>query len=202
MLTLDYINEHTLWVAKFESGYRTTGTYDEVKKYYSHDDIDEIDIVYWKHQPKELQEFYKAYEYAFYDLHRQDLYEIKDFYEEWSKNPKQFTPDYKPVIGKLSEYIESIDPCDDLSIPNYYGYEGAGNHHAGNFVEALKILDVDFDVIDFREEPGYKPGTIQYTITIQTDDLELLEKFSAKANSLAIAHDRFMGDGKYCKEDD
>ena len=201
MLTLDYINENTLWVAKFESGYRTTGTYDEVKQYYKRDDIDEIDIVYWKHQPKELQEFYKAYEYAFSDLNRRDLYEIKDFYNEWIKNPKQFTPEHKSVIGKLSEYIESIDPCEDLMIPNYYGYEGAGNHHAGNFKEALQILDIDFDVVSFEERPGYRGGK-EYVITIQTDDLELLEKFSAKANSLAIAHDKYMGDGKYCKEDD
>lgn len=201
MLTLDYINENTLWIAKFESGYRITDTYDKIKQYYSHDDIDEIDTVYWKGQPKELQDFYKAYEYAFYDLNRQDLYEIKDFYNEWIKNPEQFAPDHKPVIGKLSEYIESMDTCADLMIPNYYGYEGAGNHHVGNFIEALKILDVDFDVISFTEELRDK-GEIQYIITIQTDDLELLEKFSAKANSLAIAHDRFMGDGKYWKEDD
>ena len=115
MLTLDYIEKNTLWYAKFETGYRTSGTYDEVKKYYSHEDIDEIDTCSWEHQPKELQEFYKSYYYALYDLNRHDLYEIKDFYEEWSKNPSQFKPGHKPVIGKLSEYIESLKLTDDLN---------------------------------------------------------------------------------------
>lgn len=193
MITLDYIEQNTLWVAKFESGYRQIGTYDEIKKYYEFEDIDDIDIVNWKGQPKDLQEFYKAYEYAFYDLNMTNLYEI--FYEEWSKNPKKFTPEYKPVIGKLSEFIDTLNPCDDLIISNYYGFEGAGNHHVGNFKEALQILDIDFDVIKFEENPPH-----DNQIYIQTDDLELLQKFSVKANSIAISHDKYMGDGKYCTD--
>ena len=197
MLTLDYIEQNTLWYAKFESGYSTIGTHDEVKKYYSHDDIDEIDIVTWEGQPKELQDFYKAYNYALYDLKRHDLFEIKDFYEEWSKTPLKFTPEYKPVIGKLSEFLELLDPCDDVIISNYYGIEGAGNHRVGSFIETLQMLDMDFDVVSFEENPPH-----DNKISIQVDDLELLRKFSYKANSVAISHDPYMGDGKYSRKDD
>lgn len=193
MLTLDYIEQNTLWVAKFRS-HRKIDTYDKLKPFLNDEELRDIDTVYWKEQPKELQEFYKAYEYALYDLRRHDLYKIKDFYEEWVKNPKQFTPEYKPVIGKLSEMIESLDPCDDLIISNYYGIEGAGNHHVGNFIETLQILGVDFDVVSFEEGNPNK-------ISIQTDDLELLREFSSKANSVAISHDKYMGDGKYWRED-
>lgn len=192
-LTLDYIEQHTLWVAKFNGGYRKVDTYDKLKPFLNNEELRDVDIVYWKEQPKELQEFYKAYEYALYDLKRYELFEIKDFYEEWIKNPKQFTPEHKPVIGKLSEMLESLNPCDDVLISNYNG-RGAGNHHVGNFIEALQILNIDFDVVSFEE------GTPN-EIDIQTDDIESLMAFSIKANSVAIAHDKYMGDGKYWRDD-
>ena len=196
MLTLDYIEKNTLWYAKFETGYRTSGTYDEVKKYYSHEDIDEIDTCSWEHQPKELQEFYKSYYYALYDLNRHDLYEIKDFYEEWSKNPSQFKPGHKPVIGKLSEYIESLKLTDDLIIRNY-SFFTAGNHRVGNFMETLKMLDIDFDVISFEEIRSYDPDRKQFEIIIQTDDKDLFKEFDIKANEVAMSHSLCGGDGKY-----
>lgn len=196
MLTLDYIKDNTLWVAHFDTGYRVTGTYDEVKKYNSHDDIDEISIITWKGQPKELQEFYKDHEYAFYELNRHDLFEPEDFYNEWIKDPNQFKPNHQPVIGKLSEFIDDLKPTDDLLIKNY-AYDTAGNHRVGNFKEAIQILDIDFDVISFEETKSYDPNRRQFEIIVQTDDLELFKQFDIKANSIAISHDPYLGDGKY-----
>ena len=196
MLTLDYIKQNTLWYVEFEGRHFTSGTHDEIKKYYSREDVNEIEVCRWENQPKDLQDFYKAQEYAMYELNRHDLYELDKFYEEWSRDPEQFKPKHFPVIGKLSEYIESLKLTDDLLIRNY-AYFTAGNHRVGNFMETLKILDVDFDVIKFEEGRSYDPDRRQFEITIQTDDEELFNEFDIKANEIAISHSLYGGDGKY-----
>lgn len=196
VLPWEYIDKNTIWVAHFETGYRTTGTYDEVKQYYEHDDIDEIDTVVWEGQPKELQDFYKAYEYGFYDLNRHELYQLKDFYDEWSKDPNQFIPEHRPVVGRLSEILPGLNPTGDLIVSNYYGHGGAGNHRVGNFIEALNDMGVDFSVVQY--DPP-KDGRTAH-VYIQTDNLDMLRQFSEEANSNAIKHDTYMGDGKYESE--
>ena len=195
VLDWDYIDANLVWVAHFESGYRVTGTHDEVKGYYSADDIDEIDTVTWRGQPKDLQGFCKAYTYGFYDLGRHDLYKLKDFYDEWSKDPSKFVPKQKPVIGKLSDVLSDLDPSSDLIVSNYYGYEGAGNHRVGNFIEALNDMGIDFNIIQF--DPS-KDGSTAH-VYVQTDNLDALEDFSVEANKNAINHDPYFGDGKYEK---
>ena len=191
-LSFEYINKNTLWVAKYESGYRRVGNYSEIKELYKDDDIDEIDIVSWRGQPDELKEFYKDYEYANY-YKKRNLYLIKDFYKEWIEDKSQFKPEVKPVIGKLSEIIREMDECDDLIINNY-DEETAGNHHVGNFIEALETLNIDFDVTEIID------GNYKRVIT-QTDDIETFGKFSNEANSNAIKHDKYFGDGKYWEEE-
>lgn len=196
VLPWDYIDKNTIWVAHFETGYRTTGTYDEVKKYYEYDDIDEIDTVIWEGQPEELQPFYMAYEYGFYDLNRHELYQLKDFYDEWAKDPSQFIPDHRPVIGRLSEVLPGLNPTGDLIVSNYYGHGGAGNHRVGNFIEALNDMGIDFNVVQY--DPP-KDGRTAH-VYIQTDNLDVLKQFSEEANSNAKKHDPYMGDGRYENE--
>ena len=193
--SFDYIEKNTVWVAKFEHGHRITGTYDEISKYKDCEDLDEIDTVSWKGQPDSLKQFYKDYEYAFYQMGRTDLYFTKDFYNEWVKDPSKFEPQKQPVIGKLSEEIKSLGECGNLIIQNY-DFETAGNHHTGNFVEALTELEVDFDIISVS-----KRDADTTVIIIQTDDQSLFNKFGMLANEKAIKHDRFIGDGKYWEEE-
>jgi len=195
MLDLDFIKENTIWVVKF-SGHRTTCLEKDLSKYENRDDVRDIDTACWEGQPKELQEFYRDYEYALNELNRHDLYIIDDFYREWSKDSEQFKPKTHPVIGKLSTLLETLDPCSDLIINNYNG-NTAGNHRVGNFVEALQIIDTDFDVISFNESSG---RAYEYSkIIVQTDDLETFKQFDYQANKMAISHDKYFGDGKYDK---
>ena len=194
MLTLDYIKEHTLWVAIFENGIRKTGTQSEIEKYEDRDDFEYSDIVCWEGQPKDLQEFHKDFNYAFYTLKRDDLFFVDDFYKEWIKNPAQFKPESLPVIGKLSTLLESINTCDDIIVNNFDSMT-AGNHKCGNFIEALQILETDFDVVKYHEASGEKYDYA--TITVQTTDIDTFKQFSYQANKNAIAHDKYLGDGKY-----
>lgn len=196
MLTLEYIKENTLWVAKFEGGIRKTGTQSEIEKYEDQEDFECSDIICWEGQPKDLQEFHRDFDYAVYTLKRDDLFFVDDFYREWSKNPDQFKPGKLPVIGKLYEMLSNMDPCNDLIIENY-DERTAGNHHIGNFIEALQVLETDFDVVKFHESSGDEYDYAK--ITIQTDDTDLFRNFSYQSNRIALAHDKFLGDGKYCK---
>lgn len=88
MLDYDYIIANTKMVVRFNNGRREVGTTEEVKKYYDREDVRDIDSVCWEGQPKELQEFYKAYNRANYTLGL-NLFFVEDFYKEWVKDPKQ-----------------------------------------------------------------------------------------------------------------
>lgn len=190
MLDLDYIKSTTIWVVKLNAG-RITCTEKDLYKYNDNKDVRDIDVVCWEGQPKELQPFWKAYEYANRELHK-DLFLVDDFYKEWIKNPNQFEPDHLPVITTLFKAFNDIDPYSDLIIENYDG-KSLGNHHAGNFMEALETLDIDFDVVQITEKYNYP------AIIIQEDNRDKLRDFEYEANARAIQHDRFMGDGKYYK---
>lgn len=196
MLDLDFINDNTIWVVKFNS-HRITCQQKDLYKYENRDDVRDIDTACWEGQPKELQEFYKDYEYALYTLNRHDLFIIKDFYDEWIKNPVQFKPNSRPVINKLSIVLSELNPCDNVIINNYNS-QTAGNHHVGNFIEALESLEIDFDVIEFIQSNGNKYD--YNTIIIQTDDSNTFKQFDYQANRNAMAHDKYLGDGKYYKE--
>lgn len=60
-LSLEYIKEHTIWVARMY-GCRFVGTYKEVEGYGKDSDCKEFDVVCADGQPKELKPFWKAYE--------------------------------------------------------------------------------------------------------------------------------------------
>ena len=181
MLTLDYINAETIWVLKLQ-GYRLTCKGSELaeklKRY--EDELRDHDVVIWQHQPKELQEFWHAYENANYIFNRRDLFYIDDFYKEWIKDPHQFDPQHRPVLpGKLRERLESLDPHSDMIIINY-DKQTIGNHHVSNFIKALDFLGLDFDVVEVTDDLNYP------TIIIQDDNMDNIKAFSMKANQLAL----------------
>lgn len=197
VLDLDYIKENTIWVLKHESGYRETGKYAEMKeKADKCNDFRDFDICACEGQPENLQPFYKAYEYANYRMGRHDLFIIDDFYAEWSQDPSKFVAKEREVIGKLSDELSKMKMTDDLIINNYNG-ETSGNHHVGNFVEALEDLGTDFDVVEVHEPSGEKYDYPK--IIVQTKDDATFRKFDVMANQNAIKHDRYMGDGKWEK---
>ncbi|MEE3344245.1 MAG: hypothetical protein VZS44_09165 [Bacilli bacterium] len=189
MLSLEEIEQKTLWVYRYVNGERRVATSDKTTEYMT-SELKDIDRAIWKNQPTELQEFYKSYEMA-RKMGRNDLIEIEDFYKEWVKNPKQFTPEHRPIKSEtLHEILETLNPCSDLIIQNYDKYS-LGNHAVGNFLEALDILSYDFDVVEITELYGYQ------AIIIQDDDMDKLEAFSGEANHNAIIHSKYGGDGKY-----
>lgn len=205
-LSLDYIKENSLFVLRYVSGYRIKGTYEDLKDSASNEDVKDFDLACWEGQPKELQQFYKDHEYATYQMHRTDLFDVDKFYAEWVKDPKQFEPQQREVIGKLSDYIgeenatKRFKLSDDLIINNYDG-DTAGNHRVGNFMEALETFkDVaDFDVVEFIPSDGTDYS--YHKIIVQTDNRDAFRVFDREANENAIRHDKFMGDGKYEKEE-
>lgn len=196
-LPWEIVDKNTLWVAKM-MGYRKVGTYDELKPYLESPDLRDVDTLVWEQQPKELQEFYKDYQYATYDLGRHDLYYLQDFYKEWQKDSDQFKPKAtNKVIGRLNDYVDKLPLTDNLRVSNYYGF-GAGNHRVGNFVEALEETGLDFDVIGYEAEEMHEwDDRPTHHITIQTDDLDALHKLSVVSNQNAITHSLYGGDGKY-----
>ena len=151
-LDYDYIPSHTMWILKYNTGERQLGRISELSKYQFDKNVNEIDTAAWDGQPEELKQFYKDYEYANYYMGRHDLSSIKDFYDEWIKNPDAFRPEKKPIIGKLSEVLEGIGSDTNLTIYNY-DLESTGKHKAHIFKAIANMTEVfDFDVIGIAEE--------------------------------------------------
>lgn len=200
MISYEEIRSQALWGIKFETGHRMSGTYEEIKPYISHPDADEHDILCWEAQPPHLQEFFKDYEYATWHQKRHDLYLLEDFYKEWSKDPQQFKPKQSDVIGKLSDLLKDYDVSSNLIVNNYDG-KTAGNHHVGNFVEALEENNYEFDVVRL-EISGKDTEWETPVIIVQTDDPIAFNTFGYTANKKAIEHDKIMGDGKYCGKEE
>lgn len=184
MLDLDYILENTKWVIRYTSGYRLVVNGKDRFKYYGLDEVKDIDTVYWENQPKELQEFWKDYSYAVYTLKRHDLYSVKDFYAEWSKDPNQFKPERRPVISKLREEFDklrSLAEQKDLNIiVSNYDKRCMGNHYFNNWITALNQMDEDFDVVEVEQV-----GNDIY-ITVQCDDFELCQRLDYLSNKAAL----------------
>lgn len=187
MLSWDYIKSETLWVVKWISGGRTVKRGADINLFVQNNanDIDEHDIITWKGQPKELQEFYKAYEYAIYVLNRKDLFFVKDFYDEWKENPDQFKEDHSQVISTLWAELEKLDFGDGKLnvIVSNYDHQTAGNHYLKNWLDTKRVVDTDFDVIETRR----RGDTL--TIIIQTDDQEAFDKLDYTANRIAIRNE-------------
>lgn len=183
MLTLDKIINDTIYVVRFTNGHRERHLKNELSNYSGRSDVKDIDRIDTRYQPKELQPFYEAMDFAWRNnLDESDL-NTEEFYKVWIKNPDRFSPQSRPVIGSLSEYLERLKPDGDVIVKNF-DKRGAGNHRVKNFIVALKLLDCDFDVVDFIEASGKYSYD---TITIQTTDIELLNKLSAESNRAAIA---------------
>lgn len=181
MLSLEEIKEKTIWVAHLYGGTRFTGTYKELEHWKDSEDLDELDTVCAEGQPKELQPFWQAYEYANYKLQRHDLYIIDDFYAEWSKNPNQFVPELKLVIGNLRDKLESISKEEsniDIIIVNY-DETPIGNHKINCWIKTLNEMNTNFDIISIRDDFN------AYRITIQETDKDKIEKLDIISNSLA-----------------
>lgn len=73
MLTLETINQDTLWVGKFYEGGRIVGTWDQVSPL--NDEFRDLDIVCTEGQPEHLREFYEGY------CSQRKYYLIKDYYD-------------------------------------------------------------------------------------------------------------------------
>lgn len=184
MLDLDYIKDNTLWVIKYEEGYRTLVKGSELDKYRKDKDVSDYETACWENQPKELQEFWKDYSYTFYTLKRPDLYFVKDFYAEWSKDPNQFKPERRSIISKLREEFDklrSLAEQKDLNIiVSNYDKRCMGNHYFNNWITALNQMDEDFDVVEVEQV-----GNNIY-ITIQCDDFELCQRLDYLSNKAAL----------------
>ena len=192
MMTLQEIKEKTKCILVISNGSKYNATLEDAN-IYKKGVVERIELINWRNQPKDIQAFWKAYEYAKNTLKRQDLIKIDAFYDEWIKDSTQFEPDKIKVIEKLSEYLDETDDCNTINIENYDGY-AIGIHHVGDYKETLKILDIDFDIIKITDSDNNSQ-----LVLIQEDDKELLKELSYKANGVAMEHDRFIGDGKYWK---
>ena len=195
-LDLNFIKTHTLWIAKYFDGHRDEIPADKVDKYTNNPDVKDVDTLCWEQQPESVRDFWRAYEYANYQMQRHDLFLVDDFYKEYIKDPKQFEPKKKGIACKLSSLMQALPDYFNLIITNYDG-KVAGNHRVGNFKEALEYIEAytdnpDFDVIEFT-----KTSADTYSAIVQTDDLEIFKRFTFAGNKIAISHDKFMGDGKY-----
>jgi hypothetical protein len=181
MLSLEEIKEQTIWVAHLYGGTRITGLYKDLEHWYDSDELDELDTVCAAGQPKELQPFWKAYEYAFYHLGRNDLYLVDDFYMEWSKNPEQFMPQMQPVIGNLRDELEIIAKENKNAnvIINNYDENTLGNHTILCWMMSIKEFDDNFDVIFVGEQYDC------ILIKIQETDDDKVEQFDIIANNNA-----------------
>ena len=166
-LDYDYIESNTMWVLKYDTGERRFGAPSELLRYKYIDKNAEMNIAAWENQPKELKQFYKDYEYAKakYCIGRHEFLDsVKNFYDEWIKNPDIFRPEKKPVTEKLSEALKSIDTETNLVVYNY-DLESTERYKAQAFKEVTNMAKVyDFDVISIEKD------TNGVQITVMTDE--------------------------------
>lgn len=191
MIPLDEVLQKTKYVIVFHNNYRMSGTYaqlkhhssDEVKKFYRDD---------WENQPDELKDFYKAFDYAIYELNRQDLIEIKNFYEAYVKNPTEFIPKKVDNSVLLHAYLTSgdIQLTNDVMIENYDGLY-VGSAKAGCIMEALEKLDINFEISRINKAADC------VFIIIQSDNMDNINDFIYEIKVKTMEHDWLVGDGKY-----
>lgn len=177
MMTLAEIKNNTIWVAKM-MGYRTTGTYEEIGYLQEDEDCRDFDIC-CKQPTEELQQFWDAC-WKYEETHRCWM-TIDEFYAIWEADesvralgiPQK--KNIRPVIGKLSEYLENYSNKENVLV------EGSGNHYAMSYRDALQMMGRDFDVV----EVGEKYDAHYFVLQCYDDDLRQLSYMS---NSAAISN--------------
>lgn len=94
----------------------------------------------------------------------------------------------------LSDIINQYNLCSDMLIVSV-DKKTIGNHHVGNFIEALDLLGKDFIVntVDDNDD--------QIKIILDDDFNDDMNDLRYESNRSAVAHDRYMGDGKYWKQE-
>lgn len=94
----------------------------------------------------------------------------------------------------LSDIINQYNLCSDMLIESA-DKKTIGDHHVGNFMEALDSLKLDFIVslVDDSDKSYIK-------ITLDEDYNDDMEELNYISNNNAIKHDKYFGDGKYCKD--
>ena len=185
MFTLEYLKENSLVSTNGEDGSLYRGTLDFLRTYFPQITFEETSQIP-EGQPEELRPFWLAYERAKKALKKEETISVDDFYAEWSKNPADFAPVKKTVIGDLKSILDKYQDRSKKTNVTLYNYDGlcSWTHGHEDFVEALKGLgnitcDVT-DVIEF-EDPVLKKTILK--ITTQCDDYDLFRCLAVNANS-------------------
>ena len=187
MISYEYIRDNTNWVIRLV-GHRVTCTgadLEDTLKGYASEEIRDYDIATWQGQLKDLQEFYKAYEYVNYVLNEKDVFYIEDFYKKWIKDPSKYNPEHRPIISTLRKELEALEllvkqnPKLNIKVINYDKHP-LGNHWYHNWKSAIELIDYDFDVVEIKID------TNDVEIIIQEDKYELINEYDSLANSAAI----------------
>ena len=191
-LSFDELKAKTLYYIKFRStDYTITGTLDQLPN--ENVDVKDFGRLSWENQPAELQDYYRAYDYAVYELGREDLLNHPiAFYNEYVADPKKFEAKKRKSLGLLADFIVELnDFKKPLLLENYDGYF-IGNTPAGNIYEAVLSLQINFVVIQFYEGEDFSH------VMIQCDDKENVSALEYEIKRKELLHDKFLGDGKYC----
>lgn len=179
MLDYLYIENNSIYVVNYGINNIFIKGY-QYNDYCFNKDVKYIKRIPWQSQPKELKEFWQAYEYAIWTLHRKDLEYPEIFYNEWIKNPKKFTEGHRNVISSFLTELENINKkMYDVMIVNYDSYI-IENHDIEIWLKVLKELNIDIDVVHSEIDVN---GA---TITIQCDDQELLKEVEYLVNKYDI----------------
>lgn len=194
MLSLEEIKSKSLMTVRLKDGAEIVGNKDTIDKYRTDEKVEYAKAT---RQPRELQPFWLAYEYAINTLDRKDLIEVDDFYAEWTTNPEAYDPDFRPIKCNLRMYFllySAYPPNTNFKIKNYDGYS-VGNHHRKNYEDALDTMgdQANFNVIEWTDE-GLDPrlNAVVVSITIQSKDLDAVKEFAMLANRFAA--DEVFGD--------
>lgn len=169
----DTIKKDTQWVAKMTNG-RYTGTYDDLAEYRKSRNCRDFDILAKQPTP-ELQHFWDAFHKFGHDYM---FLNEKDFYDQiYSKCPHAFDkkPETRSKVTTLSKALKDKGPTESVMIEN------CGNHHTRSWLDALKNLNRDYDVINITKYGN----TYCYTLAGTEEELQNLASVS---NSCACGY--------------
>ena len=185
MFTLEYLKENSKVSANGEDGSLYYGTLDFLRTHLPQITFEETSQKP-EGQPEELRPFWLAYERAKKALKKEETISVDDFYAEWSKNPADFEPVKKKVIGDLKSILDKYEDRSKKTNVTLYNYNGLSSwtHGHEDFVKALKELgNITYDVtevIEF-EDPILKKTILK--ITTQCDDYDLFRHLAVSANT-------------------
>lgn len=199
--SLEYIKQNTLYVTETFDGSNITGSYEELVPRAD----DAIMPATYTHQPKDLQDFYKAQQKAYRMTYDTSLLNVDSFYEKWAKDPHQFDPAKRKPIGKLHSFLNKIYDTNHGDqntnvIVNNYDNGTMGNHTLKCFVSALSEIGprYDFDVVEYTPHDPDNPYSYD-TITVQEDDDKKVEDYGKNANDQAIHNSPYFSRGDKAK---